>query len=137
MDINRALSLSCWKNEVRWRSNSDHERHSSSLQISCSYGMAPMRTQQLGKAGLEAPLTASGFSVLSVTYGQVPDDEDRFEVLHRVYELGETFLGFCRCVRRQRSSACYVVQACWRKEKRAIQKAIDAAEVSRGGSARN
>ncbi|KAI1097472.1 Aldo/keto reductase-like protein [Jackrogersella minutella] len=56
--------------------------------------MAPPRqlpTRQLGKAGPGVPSIGFGMMGLSVAYGKVPSDEERFKVLDRAWELGATF----------------------------------------------
>jgi aryl-alcohol dehydrogenase-like predicted oxidoreductase len=48
-------------------------------------------TRKLGKNGPLVPAMGFGLMGLSAFYGQPESDEDRFKVLDRAYELGETF----------------------------------------------
>lgn len=48
----------------------------------------PLR--QLGKNGPQIPALGLGLMGLSVAYGEVPDDEERFKLLDRAVELGAT-----------------------------------------------
>lgn len=49
----------------------------------------PLRT--LGKDGPKVPALGFGLMGLSVAYGAVPSDEERFKLLDRAVELGATF----------------------------------------------
>jgi aryl-alcohol dehydrogenase-like predicted oxidoreductase len=54
--------------------------------------MSPqLPTRKLGKNGPQVPAMGFGLMGLSAFYGQPESDEDRFKVLDRAYELGETF----------------------------------------------
>lgn len=48
-------------------------------------------TRQLGKDGPRVPALGFGLMGLSIVYGTVPGDEDRFAILDRAVELGATF----------------------------------------------
>lgn len=48
-------------------------------------------TRKLGKGGPSVPALGFGLMGLSVAYGTVPSDEERFTVLDRAVELGATF----------------------------------------------
>jgi aryl-alcohol dehydrogenase-like predicted oxidoreductase len=48
-------------------------------------------TRKLGKDGPLVPALGFGLMGLSIVYGTVPGDEDRFAVLDRAVELGATF----------------------------------------------
>ncbi|KIV81186.1 hypothetical protein PV11_08623 [Exophiala sideris] len=47
--------------------------------------------RQLGKDGPTVPAMGLGLAGMSYGYGTAPSDEERFEVLDRALELGETF----------------------------------------------
>ena len=47
-------------------------------------------TRQLGKNGPQVTALGFGLMGLSAFYGATESDEDRFKVLDRAYELGET-----------------------------------------------
>jgi len=49
----------------------------------------PLR--QLGKDGPRISAIGYGLMGLAGAYGAAPDEEGRFKVLNRAYELGETF----------------------------------------------
>jgi aryl-alcohol dehydrogenase-like predicted oxidoreductase len=50
----------------------------------------PLRT--LGKNGPRVPALGFGLMGMShLTYGSIPGDEERFAILDRALELGETF----------------------------------------------
>ncbi|KAI2607969.1 putative aldo-keto reductase [Hypoxylon sp. NC1633] len=52
----------------------------------------PAKLRQLGKNGPLVPAIGFGLMGLSAGhYGDVPDDEERFKILDRAFELGETF----------------------------------------------
>jgi len=54
--------------------------------------MAPqLPTRKLGKNGPQIPALGFGLMGLSSFYGAIGSDEERFKVLDRAYELGETF----------------------------------------------
>ena len=46
---------------------------------------------RLGKYGPDVPALGFGLMGMSAAYGVVPSDEERFKVLDRAIELGETF----------------------------------------------
>ncbi|KAI0165102.1 Aldo/keto reductase-like protein [Hypoxylon sp. FL1284] len=48
-------------------------------------------TRQLGKAGPQVPSIGFGLMGLSVGYGEVPSEEERFKILDRAWELGARF----------------------------------------------
>lgn len=48
-------------------------------------------TAPLGKNGPSVPRLGFGLMGLSTFYGTVPSDEERFAILDRALELGETF----------------------------------------------
>ncbi|KAL0631519.1 hypothetical protein Q9L58_009604 [Maublancomyces gigas] len=50
-----------------------------------------LRTRQLGKNGPQVPALGFGLMGLSAWYGDFPSDEERFAILDRAHELGETF----------------------------------------------
>jgi aryl-alcohol dehydrogenase-like predicted oxidoreductase len=47
--------------------------------------------RKLGSAGPEIPRLGFGLMGLSIAYGSTESDEQRFKVLDRAIELGETF----------------------------------------------
>lgn len=47
--------------------------------------------RKLGKDGPEVPAMGFGLLGMSVAYGTVPSDEERFKILDRAVELGCTF----------------------------------------------
>ena len=47
--------------------------------------------RKLGKDGPSVPALGFGLMGLSIAYGAVPNDEERFAVLDRAVELGATF----------------------------------------------
>jgi aryl-alcohol dehydrogenase-like predicted oxidoreductase len=49
----------------------------------------PLRT--LGRNGPKVPAIGFGLLGMSVAYGAKPSDEERFRILDRALELGETF----------------------------------------------
>jgi aryl-alcohol dehydrogenase-like predicted oxidoreductase len=49
----------------------------------------PLR--KLGKNGPMLPAMGFGAMVMSGAYGKFPGDEERFKILDRAYELGDTF----------------------------------------------
>ena len=49
----------------------------------------PLR--QLGKNGPSVPALGFGLMGMSVAYGAVPNDEERFAILDRALDLGATF----------------------------------------------
>ena len=49
------------------------------------------RLRQLGRDGPKVPAMGLGLMGLSGAYTKVPSDEERFTVLDRAAELGETF----------------------------------------------
>lgn len=49
----------------------------------------PLR--QLGRNGPKLPAMGFGLMTLSGGYGTPPPDKERFEILSRAHELGETF----------------------------------------------
>ena len=52
----------------------------------------PLPTRKLGKDGPEIPAMGFGLMALSgMAYGLAGSDEDRFALLDRALELGETF----------------------------------------------
>lgn len=54
--------------------------------------MAPQQLiRTLGKDGPQVPALGFGLMGLSAFYGAYGSDEERFQVLDRAYELGETF----------------------------------------------
>ncbi|KAK9364436.1 Aldo keto reductase [Lipomyces kononenkoae] len=53
--------------------------------------MASIATKQLGKFGPRVPALGFGAMGLSAWYGKIDDDETRFRVLDRAYDLGITF----------------------------------------------
>jgi aryl-alcohol dehydrogenase-like predicted oxidoreductase len=53
--------------------------------------MAPkLPTRKLGKNGPEVVAEGFGLMGLSIWYGSIQSDEERFKVLDRAYELGQT-----------------------------------------------
>lgn len=52
--------------------------------------MSPLPTRQLGKDGPQVTALGLGLMGISVAYGKVDSDEERFKVLDRAYELGVT-----------------------------------------------
>lgn len=52
----------------------------------------PVPLRRLGKDGPSVSALGFGLMVLSFdNYGALPDDEERFKILDRAYELGYTF----------------------------------------------
>jgi aryl-alcohol dehydrogenase-like predicted oxidoreductase len=51
----------------------------------------PVPLRKLGKDGPNVPALGFGLMGMSVAYGTVPSDEDRFKILDRAVELGATF----------------------------------------------
>ena len=49
----------------------------------------PLR--RLGKDGPSVPPLGFGLMTLAGAYGTPPSDEERFQILDRAFELGETF----------------------------------------------
>jgi aryl-alcohol dehydrogenase-like predicted oxidoreductase len=54
-----------------------------------SHSAIPLRT--LGKNGPQVPAMGLGMMGMSMMYGDAPNDEDRFKLLDRAAEIGETF----------------------------------------------
>jgi aryl-alcohol dehydrogenase-like predicted oxidoreductase len=52
---------------------------------------ATLPTRRIGADGPQVPAIGFGLMGLSAFYGQVDADEERFKVLDRALELGETF----------------------------------------------
>ncbi|KAI9793530.1 MAG: hypothetical protein M1816_007963 [Peltula sp. TS41687] len=52
--------------------------------------MSPLPTRQLGKDGPQVTSLGLGLMGISIAYGKVDSDEERFKVLDRAYELGVT-----------------------------------------------
>lgn len=55
------------------------------------YMMSQVKLRQLGKNGAQVSALGFGAMGLSIGYGATESDEDRFKVLDRAYELGQTF----------------------------------------------
>jgi len=51
----------------------------------------PVPLRKLGKDGPNVPALGFGLMGMSVAYGTVPSDEDRFKILDRAVGLGATF----------------------------------------------
>ena len=51
----------------------------------------PVPLRQLGKNGPSVPALGLGLMGMSGAYGIPPSDEERFRVLDRAVELGQTF----------------------------------------------
>lgn len=51
----------------------------------------PVPLRKLGKDGPSVPALGFGLMGMSVAYGTVPSDEDRFKILDSAVELGATF----------------------------------------------
>jgi len=51
----------------------------------------PVPLRKLGKYGPSVPALGFGLMGMSVAYGTIPSDEDRFKLLDRAVELGATF----------------------------------------------
>ena len=51
----------------------------------------PLPRRTLGKNGPSVPALGFGLMGMSHSYGKVPSDEERFALLDRALELGETF----------------------------------------------
>jgi aryl-alcohol dehydrogenase-like predicted oxidoreductase len=49
----------------------------------------PLR--KLGKDGPSVPALGFGLMGMSIAYGTIPSDEERFQLLDRAVELGATF----------------------------------------------
>jgi aryl-alcohol dehydrogenase-like predicted oxidoreductase len=46
---------------------------------------------RLGKNGPLVPAIGFGLLPLSIAYGNLPDDEERFKILDKALEIGSTF----------------------------------------------
>jgi aryl-alcohol dehydrogenase-like predicted oxidoreductase len=46
---------------------------------------------KLGKDGPLVPAMGLGLLPLSIAYGSIPDDEERFKLLDRAVQIGSTF----------------------------------------------
>jgi aryl-alcohol dehydrogenase-like predicted oxidoreductase len=46
---------------------------------------------RLGKDGPLVPAIGFGLLPLSIAYGTIPSDEERFKILDRAFEIGSTF----------------------------------------------
>lgn len=53
--------------------------------------MSEIKYRQLGKNGPQVSALGFGAMGLSIGYGATESDEERFKVLDRAYELGQTF----------------------------------------------
>lgn len=51
----------------------------------------PVPLRKLGKNGPSVPAMGFGLMTLAGAYGTPPSDEERFQILDRAVELGETF----------------------------------------------
>jgi len=51
----------------------------------------PVPLRKLGKNGPRVPALGFGLMVMAGGYGTPPSDEERFQILDRAVELGETF----------------------------------------------
>lgn len=51
----------------------------------------PLPRRVLGKNGPAVPALGFGLMGMSHSYGTIPSDEERFALLDRAVELGETF----------------------------------------------
>jgi aryl-alcohol dehydrogenase-like predicted oxidoreductase len=51
----------------------------------------PVPLRKLGKNGPNVPAVGFGLMVMAGAYGTPPSDEERFQILDRAVELGETF----------------------------------------------
>lgn len=68
------------------------KRHSPYYYDSVEKMAFPVPLHPLGKNGPQIPALGFGLMGLSyVTYGSFPSDEERFAILDRAVELGETF----------------------------------------------
>ena len=56
------------------------------------------RLRRLGKEGPNVPAMGLGLMSLAGAYGTPPSDEERFKLLDRAVELGETFWDTSECV---------------------------------------
>ena len=53
--------------------------------------LASVPLRRLGRNGPHVPAMGFGLMGMSMGYGQVPSDEERFKILDRAVELGATF----------------------------------------------